>query len=164
MTRSGDDETERPAPKALYIPGRSVDEVLDEMRQDRVKRGFGEMGSRMIDYGDPRMARRMTVPFVEHEAEGVEGAIASVTEVIGHATSVCAHVRDLIQYAAPSPVPMAAASILHMTFLALETLAHRECDILSDAESLIRRWRNRSVEEREEVERLAAVGGQSTCP
>ena len=155
MTRSGDDETERPAPKALYIPGRSVDEVLEQLRQDRVKQGFGEMGSRMIDYGDPRLARRMTVPFVEHEAEAVEGAINSVTEVIHHATSVCAHVRDVILNAAPSPVPMATASILHMTFLALETLAHRECDILSDAESLIQRWREKAIEDREEEERLA---------
>ena len=63
--------------------------------------------------------------------------------------------RDLIQYAAPSPVPMEAASILHMTFLALETLAHRECDILSDAESLIQRWREKAIEDREEEERLA---------
>ena len=47
MTRSGDDETERPAPKVLYIPGRPVDKVLEELRQDRVKQGFGEMGSRM---------------------------------------------------------------------------------------------------------------------
>ncbi len=42
-----------------------------------------------------------------------------------------------------------------MTFLALETLAHRECDILSDAESLIQRWREKAIEDREEEERLA---------
>ena len=57
------------------------------------------------------------VRWSESEAESLENAMDSTCEVIRHMTLVCAHVRDLISNVAP--VPMAAASILHMSFLAL---------------------------------------------
>lgn len=104
---------------------------------------------KMIDYSDPKLALGMQVRWSEHEAECIENALDGSCETIGHAQRVCAHVRDLIQNAAPSPVPLAAASILHMTFLALEATANRECEFLSEAEQRIRTWRKKAIEERE---------------
>lgn len=91
----------------------------------------------------------MQVRWSESEAESLANAMDSTCEVIRHMTSVCAHVRDLICNAAPAPVPMAAASILHMSFLALETMSNRECETISKAESRIRLYRKKAIEERE---------------
>lgn len=98
----------------------------------------------------------MQVQWTEHGAECLETALDATTEAIRHATAVCAHVRDLITNAAPSPVPMAAASILHMTFLALDTLSQRECEELAEAETRIKDWRRKAVEDRKWREEEAA--------
>lgn len=97
----------------------------------------------------------MQVRWTEHQAECLETMLDSTCEAIHHMTAVCAHVRDLITNAAPAPVPMVAASILHMSFLALETVSHRECEVLSEAGGHIRRFRQRAVSEREWLEEEA---------
>lgn len=91
----------------------------------------------------------MQVRFTENEAERLTSAMDDTCEVIRHMATVCAHVRDLISNAAPAPVPPAAASILHMSFLALNTLSNRECETINKAESHIRLWRRKAIEERE---------------
>jgi hypothetical protein len=140
--------------KALFIPGRSVEEVRAEMAATPPEP--------KLNYIEPPGpgGHRMQVSWSEHEAECIETALDSATQAIAETAVICAHVHNLITNAAPSPVPRAAASILHMTFLALDTLTHRECETLSEAETRIRLWRKKAVADREwEEEEQKRKGG-----
>ena len=97
----------------------------------------------------------MQVRWSEHEAECLENALDETSNAIRHSAVICAHVRDLVSEAAPGNVPIAVSSILHMTFLALDAMTHRECEVLTEANSRIWRWRRKAVEERETTEEWA---------
>ncbi len=95
------------------------------------------------------------VCWTEHESECLEDALDEASSAIRHSAVICAHVRDIVREAAPREIPVAVASILHMTFLALDALMHRECEVLVDAESRIWRGRREADEKRETAEETA---------